>query len=79
MVYSWEKKVDKDAIVPINVKSSWLTFFYFLTNLSPKSLSIFFLRPQCYKSRILEDSTDNCIIVPTIALIVIESDSRSQD
>ena len=27
-----------------------------------------FLRPQCCKSRILEDSTDNCIIVPTIAL-----------
>ena len=26
------------------------------------------LRPQCCKSRIKEDSTDNCIIVPTIAL-----------
>ena len=46
----------------------WLTFFYFLTNLSPIALSILFFTPQYCKSRILEDSTDNCIVVPTIAL-----------
>ena len=28
----------------------------------------YFLRPQCCKSQILEDSTDNCIIVLTIAI-----------
>ena len=37
MVYSREKKVNKDALVLINVNSS---FFYFLTNLGPMSLAI---------------------------------------
>ena len=54
MVYAQEKKVDKDAVVPIKVKSSkwyqlqypyWLTFFYFLTNLGAISLSILFFTP----------------------------------
>ena len=35
-----------------------------LTNLWPKSVDLIFLRPQCCKSRILEDSTNNCIILP---------------
>ena len=52
MVYYQEKMVDRDALCLINVMS------YKLNQ----------LRPQCYKSQILEDSTDNCIIVPTIAL-----------
>ena len=39
-----------------------------MTNLGPKSVDLFFLRPQCCNSRILEDSIDICIIVPTIAL-----------
>ena len=39
-----------------------------LTNLRPKSVDLIFLRPQCCKYWILEDSTGNCIIVPTIAL-----------
>ena len=33
----------------------------------------YFLRLQCCKSRFFEDSTDNCIIVPTIAFQYRES------
>ena len=32
------------------------------------NLSILFFTPQCCKPWILEDSTDNCIIIPTISL-----------
>ena len=50
MLYAREKRVDKDAICPINVMSS--------------QFNQLFLRPQYCKPRSLEDSTDNCIIVP---------------
>ena len=33
----------------------------------------YFLGPQCCKSRFFEDSTDNCIVVPTIAFQYRES------
>ena len=69
-----KKKVDKDAICPINVISLLLrkngrqrcfrVYGIDWTNLGHISVDLIFLRPQCCKSQFLEDSTENCILEP---------------
>ena len=58
-------RMERDHTKPWNEGDTKSTpYMIVLTNLCRS----YFLHLQCYKSRILEDSTDNCIIVPTLAL-----------
>ena len=43
-------------------------YMIFRTNLGPTAVDLIFFAPQSCKPWSLEDSTDKCIIVPTIAL-----------
>ena len=75
------KKVDNDAICLINVlkhrntrkPEDCLKIIFLRQSFGPTFLDLIFYAPQNGKSRILEDSTDNFIIILTIALYYREN------